>query len=132
MLVLLLAVACDRNTEPFVAGEQPRAPDLSRIFPEADPSAERTAPGDQPSAGARDLAARGMGGGQSPAPPTGASSSESIRGTISIAPPLAEAAPSGAILFVIARPNGVSGGPPLAVLRVPSPQFPFAFDVPKR
>ena len=36
-----LLVACDRNTEPFVEGEQPRSPDLARIFPESDPSARR-------------------------------------------------------------------------------------------
>jgi hypothetical protein len=32
-------------------------------------------------------------------------------------------------LFIIARPEGVVGGPPLAVLRVQSPEFPLAFEI---
>jgi cytochrome c-type biogenesis protein CcmH len=30
---------------------------------------------------------------------------------------------------VIARTQGVRGGPPLAVLRIPSPDFPLAFSI---
>ena len=37
--------------------------------------------------------------------------------------------PDGGVLFVIARPQGATGGPPLAVLRIPSPEFPLAFTI---
>ena len=33
------------------------------------------------------------------------------------------------MLFVIARPAGVTAGPPLAVLRIPAPRFPVAFEI---
>ena len=36
---------------------------------------------------------------------------------------------NGYVLFVIARPQGATGGPPLAVLRIPSPEFPLAFTI---
>jgi len=37
----------------------------------------------------------------------------------------AGAVPPGAVLFVIARPEGVTGGPPLGVRRINQPQFPL-------
>jgi hypothetical protein len=33
------------------------------------------------------------------------------------------------MLFVIARAAGVRAGPPMAVLRVPSPSFPMEFEI---
>ena len=39
------------------------------------------------------------------------------------------ARPDQGVLFVIARPQGASGGPPLAVLRIPNPEFPLAFSI---
>jgi hypothetical protein len=33
------------------------------------------------------------------------------------------------MLFIIARAAGVRGGPPMAVLRVPSPRFPMDFEI---
>jgi len=33
--------------------------------------------------------------------------------------------PQGAVLFIIARPEGVAGGPPLGVRRIAQPQFPL-------
>ena len=97
-------VGCDRNTEPFVEGEKPRQPDLARIFPDADASAQRDARTPEPAQAAP------------------------IRGTIAIAPELSS--PAGdALLFVIARTAGVSAGPPLAVLRIESPRFPVAFEI---
>jgi hypothetical protein len=33
------------------------------------------------------------------------------------------------VLFVIARPQGARGGPPLAVLRIPNPDFPLEFSI---
>jgi len=40
MLVAAATFACDRAIEPYVPGEKPEQPDLSRIFPEG---AERAA-----------------------------------------------------------------------------------------
>ena len=108
-------MSCDRNIAPFVPGEAPRQPDLSRIFPA--PEAE------SPMAGAP-----GMGGG---GPDRAGNSSvgrpgAAVRGRVSLAEP---ADGSRGTLFIIARPEGVVGGPPLAVLRVPSPEFPLAFEI---
>lgn len=118
-LALLLCaaalVACDRNVAPFVPGEQPRAPDLSRIFPAGAEESERMrgavemppAPGEGPR-GADAFA---------DAPP--------IRGVVRLADGVSPAAT--AVLFVIARTG--AAGPPLAVKRIPSPSFPLAFEV---
>jgi hypothetical protein len=104
LLLALCGVAgcsrqCSSQIEPFVPGEKPEQPDLSKIFP---PGAERAAP------------------------PV-ASSQEPIRGTVSLAAELADRTPPGAVLFLMARPDG--GGPPLAVQRIPSPQFPLEFAI---
>ena len=98
-------------------GEQPEQPDLSKIFP----------------AGAERAAARE--GGPAPAlpPPPGrgappvSASAAPIRGTLTIAAELADRVPSGAVLFLIAR-HGTSG-PPVAVQRIPSPEFPLEFAI---
>jgi hypothetical protein len=119
-LLLGVSAGCDRNTEEFVEGEEPRAPDLARIFPESDGSAERP---DQIAMPAPAAPARG-------APPVQAAESDaSITGTIALSPGLAGSAPAGAMLFVIARPAGVGVGPPLAVQRIPAPRFPVEFEV---
>ncbi|HIL01137.1 MAG TPA: hypothetical protein EYG06_03550 [Myxococcales bacterium] len=113
--LVLGTMSCDRNIAPFVPGETPRQPDLSRIFPA--PESE------SPMAGAP-----GMGGG-GPAR-TGNSGvgrpGAAVRGRVSLAEP---AAGHRGTLFIIARPEGVVGGPPLAVLRVSSPEFPLAFEI---
>lgn len=49
---------------------------------------------------------------------------QTIRGTIA-APPGA----GGGILFLFVRAAGATGGPPLAVQRIPSPSFPFSFAI---
>lgn len=124
-LVLGLAVSgvsgCDRKVEPFVPGEQPSQPDLSKIFP---PGAERAA----------EAGAEAMGGGGPPQPPArgaapmgAGADSPPIRGTVDVAPSLSGPLPSGAVLFVIARTG--AAGPPLAVKRVPGPRFPFRFEL---
>jgi len=115
----LLAVSgCDRNIEAYREDEAPSRPDLSRIFPAP---AEPVEMGD-----------RGRPGMQASAAPTrGSTAPAGASGTISGRLHLAEgvdAAP-GAVLFVIARSYGAAGGPPLAVLRVPSPRFPFDFEI---
>jgi len=117
-LVLAGWLGCDRNVEPFDPNEQPAAPDLSRIFPagaeqeEAGPPSLPPAPG----RGAPPLAAEASG---ADGPP--------IRGTVSVADELARRLPPGAVLFLIARRGGA--GPPLAVLRIPSPRFPLEFSL---
>jgi hypothetical protein len=115
-LVLVLPVAaCDRNIAPYEPGEQPRAPDLSRIFPDdggPDRAAEARATSGTPVAQETSR--------------VGSAKGETIRGEVRLA---GVEAPPGATLFVIARTKGARGGPPLAVLRVPSPRFPHAFEL---
>jgi len=127
LAITLVAVAsCDRKIEPFDPAEQPREPDLSKIFPEGADQVEPLEPGLPP--------APGESRGTAPMPSEvatdeggGGAQGEAISGTIELAPALADAAPSGAFLFVIARRGG--GGPPLAVKRVADPHFPFAFTL---
>jgi len=111
----LAATACDRNVEPFDPNEKVERPDLSKIFPEG---AERS--GDA-------QALRGVMPGQeapvAPAPRGGAP----LRGTIRIAPELAERVPNGAVLFLIARTG--PAGPPTAVRRIAEPSFPLDFSI---
>lgn len=123
LLLVLCGVAgcsrqCSSQIEPFVPGEEPEQPDLSEIFP---PGAERAAESASkaPEMGGRATGPRG-------APPV-TSSQEPIRGTVSVAPELADRIPPGAVLFLMARPGG--GGPPLAVQRIPSPRFPLEFAI---
>jgi hypothetical protein len=119
-LLLLAGAACDRNLEPFDPNEKPRDPDLSKIFPEGAETAEPAEPGLPPPLGER----RG-------APPVASevaaeSSGAPIAGTVELAPEFAGRTAQGAVLFIIARRGP---GPPLAVKRVPAPQFPYAFTI---
>jgi cytochrome c-type biogenesis protein CcmH len=118
LLTILLCAACDRNLEAYDPDEEPRPPDLSRIFPAGAERAKRS-----------DAAARAPESPPTPArgaPPV-AASGEPIRGTIRVAPELRERIPSAATLFVIARHG--AGGPPLAVKRIASPEFPLEFEI---
>jgi cytochrome c-type biogenesis protein CcmH len=110
-----LALACDRNVEPYDPNEKVEHPDLSRIFPEgAERSGDaRALRGELPPAEAP-MAAASAGG----AP---------LRGTIRIAPELAGRVPSGAVLFLIARAG--AAGPPTAVRRIAEPSFPLEFTI---
>lgn len=113
VLLLVLACACDRRIEPYVEGEEPREPDLSRIFPDG---AEQAAQEAEPPL--------------IPPPAPGASppaSGPPIRGTVRLSPELANRAPADAVLFVIARPG--AAGPPLAVKRIAAPRFPVEFEI---
>jgi hypothetical protein len=121
VLLWTLTLGCNRNMEPFVEGEEARTPDLARIFPE---SGEPEAP---PGQAARPMpmpaSRRGndeRGNSEAPA---------GIRGTIAVSPELLDSLPPTGTLFVIARTSGVASGPPLAVLRIPGPQFPVAFEI---
>ena len=119
-LVLALA-ACDRNLEPFDPNEQPREPDLSKIFPVGAESAEPAQPGLPPppgeDRGAPDLPSEVAAAGSTAAP---------ITGTVALAPELAGKTPANAVLFIIARRGA---GPPLAVKRVPNPSFPVEYSI---
>lgn len=135
-MALLLATCallpgCDRNTEPFIEGEEPRQPDLARIFPApaGDDSGGMPGGGQPEAQGARRGTAPFAGGGPAAGAPAATQAGPEIRGTITLAPELAAAAPPGGMLFLIARPAGVSAGPPLAVLRVPSPSFPLQYAI---
>ncbi len=52
-----------------------------------------------------------------------------IAGTISVDPRLADKVNPSATLFIVARQAGVPFGPPLAVQRIQSPEFPFAYTL---
>jgi hypothetical protein len=113
MLTLLgsLSLAgCDRNIEPYVPGEQPSEPDLSRIFPQPEEEAQAAQP--MPQSGAAAGTAPAAGG-------------DVISGRVE----LGDGAPSGGVLFIVARRAGAVGGPPLAVVRLPSPSFPLDFEI---
>jgi hypothetical protein len=130
LLLLVIAAGCDRNIEPYEPGEEPSPPDLGRIFPGPPGSVgSETSAGEVQTAGA----ARGVmpptrTGVASP-PESAGSEPAPIQGRIELAPELAAGASTGGVLFVIARTQGVAGGPPLAVLRVADPRFPLEFSI---
>lgn len=138
-LLAAAGLACDRNIEPFEPGEVPRNPDLARIFPGAPAGGMRggAEAGGAAAALAADSQEAGAGAARGAFPPTrtegagtvAAAAGSPITGRIEVAPELAGSLPAGAILFVIARPEGAVGGPPLAVLRIPEPEFPVAFEI---
>ena len=99
--------------EPYVPGEEPKEPDLSKIFPAATKAPKATA-----------TAMPGVPGQASA--PTGVSR-KPIQGTIAIAPELADRIPAGATLFLIARAG--DAGPLAAVKKIESPKFPFEFSL---
>jgi len=115
-------VGCDRNIEPYKPGEQPSQPDLARIFP-------------GPTGGTETLDADSGMPDRSALPPSRAEGSAvasrtggpAIEGRIELAAGLAR--PDAGVLFVIARPQGTQGGPPLAVLRIADPEFPLEFRI---
>jgi hypothetical protein len=122
LLALLALLGCDRAMEPYVPGEKPEPPDLSKIFPEG---AKRAAAQEAPmAAGGGAAGMPGANGG-----PPGAAAAAPVSGTVQIAPDLQGKAPAGATLFLIVRRAGSTGGPPLAVKRIESPRFPLAFSI---
>jgi hypothetical protein len=108
-----VGVGCDRNIAPFDPAEEPKTPDLSRIFPAPEQ------PGPPGGAGPGGVAGEPVGATAAGRP------GAVVRGTVH---GVADAGP-GATLFLIARPAGAVGGPPLAVLRVPQPSFPYDFEI---
>jgi hypothetical protein len=111
--------ACHRKVEPYDASEQPRQPDLSKIFPEGAERAMAQAPAEMPPSPEELMdgapAVAGMTAPENAGPP--------IMGTVQLGD--GAEAPAGAVLFVIARAG--QAGPPTAVLRIPAPSFPFEF-----
>ncbi|HME73653.1 MAG TPA: hypothetical protein VKM54_27895 [Myxococcota bacterium] len=127
-LVLALALGCDRKVEPYVPGEEPAAPDLSRIFPRGAEQAKQEEEGAAKAGGRASAAASGSMAGAPPGAATERGTlAPPIRGTVTIAPGLVERAPKGAVLFLIARRG--SSGPPTAVKRIPNPTFPLEFEL---
>ncbi len=130
-LILAGLFGCDRNIEPYQPGEEPRAPDLARIFP-GPPAGMASGSTGAERAALPPSRSEGAGGPASADAAVGASDSGGgapIAGRIELAPELAGERPEGAILFVIARPQGARGGPPLAVLRIEAPTFPLEFEI---
>ncbi len=124
VLLAAAGLGCDRAIEPYVPGEKPEQPDLSRIFPEgAERAAEKKPAAMGQGAAAAPPAAPGGG-----APPAAESAATPVSGTITLAPAVEAKVPAGAILFLIAR-TGAGGGPPLAVKRIESPVFPLEFTL---
>jgi hypothetical protein len=66
--------------------------------------------------------------GASPSPAAGGSGS-GISGIIDVDPSLKGTIPSGTVVFVIARPAGVTAGPPAAVKRMRTGNFPMDFQL---
>ena len=123
-LVLCVAAAslgCDRGIEDFDPDEKPALPNLDRIYPKG---ADR-----QPSPVMQGMMGAGPARRDAPtSEPAGQTApGVTITGTIEISPELQSSAPASAILFIIARTQPV--GPPLAVVRVPNPSFPHAFEM---
>jgi cytochrome c-type biogenesis protein CcmH len=118
VFVAVTAFGCDRAIEPYVPGEKPEQPDLSRIVPEGAERAAENKP-----------APMGQGAGAAPpAAPRAEAEAAPVSGTITLAPEVEAKVPPGAILFLIAR-GPAEGGPPLAVKRIESPAFPLDFTL---
>lgn len=117
ILALVVLLGCDRKVEPFVPGEEPSQPDLSKIFPAgAEQEGRRTAPADLPAA---------PGAGQRGADPW--ADAEPIRGVVTVADELADRVPEGAVLFLMARVGPKASL--LAVQRIAAPSFPMRFAI---
>jgi hypothetical protein len=98
----------DRKVEPFIPGEEPVQPDLTKIFPESAevaPSGMQAGPGAAPEIDEERL---------------------NVTGRVSVLPDLAEKTGAG-VLFIIARKEGMR--PPLAVKRIENPSFPLTFSL---
>jgi len=115
LAILSIAGGCDRIVDVFDPNEEPRRPDLSKIFPAGAQRAADT-PVEMPPAP----------GGPRGAAPVAAEAS-SISGTLSLGPGLDEGVRPDSVLFLVARSSG--SGPPLAVVRIPNPSFPLDFEI---
>jgi len=121
LLAAILVLGCDRHVEPYVEGEEPERADLSRIFPPERDSGAPEGPAELPAPPGPAAGSASSAGG----PPAAAGSP--VRGTISVAPELADRLPREGVLFVFARPLG--GGPPVAARRLPVTELPLEFEL---
>jgi hypothetical protein len=94
VLVAVAALGCDRAVEPYVPGEKPEQPDLSRIFPEG--ATRRAEAARAPGMPARAMPAPGAPTDRGGAPVAGAGAP--LSGTITLAPDFERKVPAGAIL----------------------------------
>ena len=67
--------------------------------------------------------------GQTPKETPVAPAAPRIEGTVRLDPERAAKAGGRAVLYIVARPAGAQGGPPLAVKRIPAPAFPVSFSL---
>jgi cytochrome c-type biogenesis protein CcmH len=104
--------------EPFVPGEEPKQPDLSKIFPESGETVPDPMGAIKPSAA--------MNPNDEKYASATAGADLVITGSVSLSEGLADQATEG-VLFIIARKEGMR--PPLAVKRVENPSFPLTFSL---
>ena len=104
VIFFLVLAACDRNVEPFDAAERPKQPELAKLFPP------------EPRESSAQVEAEAT-----------PSDTRPLRGEIQISEDLKSRVPPRAVLFLIARLDEAS--PPLAVKRVPDPEFPLEFEL---
>jgi len=67
--------------------------------------------------------------GQQPKEKPAAPAGPRIKGTVRLDPERAAKAGGSAVLYIVARPSGAQGGPPLAVKRIAAPAFPVSFSL---
>jgi hypothetical protein len=105
--LLLLASCSQRVTPEEEFAQQERERPLVQMEPgvATAPALPATGPAAAPAAGPEDA-------------------EQTIRGTIE-----APAGTAGGVLFLFVRAADATGGPPLAVQRIPSPSFPLAFAI---
>jgi hypothetical protein len=108
-LVAALATACSQRVTPE---EEYAQQERERPLVSLDGSSPAAARAPAPAAGS------------AASPATEEDAAQTIRGTIE-----APAGAAGGVLFVFVRAAGATGGPPLAVQRIPSPTFPRAFAI---
>ena len=101
----------ERLLELMPAGEERK--EVAKVLSEIPPGAGQTRPSSAASA----------------SPPHPASSSAAITGTIMLDPKLKAKIDPSAALFIIARPAGGAGGPPLAVKKLDKPVFPLRYSL---
>jgi hypothetical protein len=118
ILAAWIALGCDRAIEPYVPGEKPEQPDLSRIFPEGAERAPKEGPMGGTGAGMSAAAARNGDAGNAAPPPASGSEAQPVSGTITLAPDFDASYPPACPLRH--RADRAGRRPPLAVKRIES------------
>lgn len=121
-LAALLMCACtERRSEETGAAEE-KIRDVSAFLPGHGPNAPAWRPSDE--TGKPGETSVGRSPARMPAEMP-SSEGEAIQGSIRVAS--SSTAPSGGVLFIIARRAGRTGAPPVAVKRIVNPQFPLSY-----